>query len=303
MRLVRTLGDRQASPALGILQPRNHRFEGTRQPGHDDELPLVRLDDADHLVIEEPGIRADPDLTHCCGQLGKAGPEQPDGPGGGMHVARAKFPVPEISGLALEAHQRMVREAPPFTGIVAQAGLLLVSIQRQHGGVQVEHHPPERVGPLAQLGEQAIVEAAEFGQATEGETPEEPAQRGGIGIRGQSSQRLEDPIVAQQIGRFHAPQSQDDRVHQSEQHLRDAVSVVALRKGHLPMEVSPQAQPLEEVMEQKHTTKARQVVACEHNSKAPEPPSVTQRVLRSAWKSPLPITLLKAWLSARASIP
>ena len=76
----------------------------------------MRLDGTDYFTVEEPGIAANPYLTHRSGQLGETCPKQPDGAAGGVHVPRSEVAVPEISGLALEAEQGVIRWPAPFGG-------------------------------------------------------------------------------------------------------------------------------------------------------------------------------------------
>jgi len=300
MGLVLTFGDRQPWPDLGVRQARDHSFEGRGQPGDDDELPPARLDGSDHLVIVEPRIGAHPDLAHRLGQLGKAGPEQPDRPAGRVRIAGPELPMPEVLGLALEAQERMVRGAAPLVRIVADACFLLTPIQRQHRGVQVEQHPGQRLRTLAHRPEQPIVEATELEQSSGGEALEEPAQRRGIGISGQTGERLEDPISAQQLGRIETPEPQDDRIQQRQQHLRNAVGIVALGKAHAVAEVLTQSKASEEVMEQEHATKPCQVISREQDAHASGAPTVTQSALQSARKWPYTITMILAGLSCNA---
>ncbi len=145
-------------------------------------------------------------MTHRRGQLLEAGSKQPDGPSGGMHVARSELAVPEVPGLPLETDQRMVRGPAALPRVVAAARLLLMSVQGQDRRVQIEQRAPQRPRALTQSGEQAIVQTAEPGQSTDGEAPEKAPQRRRIGISGQPRERLEDTVALQQLGRLDPPQ-------------------------------------------------------------------------------------------------
>jgi len=131
VRLVETFGDFQPRPHLGIGQTRELRFEGTRQLGDDNELPSPSFDGRNHLAIEETRIGADPDWTHPGRDFGKTGRQQVYGSVTGVHVARAQFPVPEVSPLGLEADPGMIGGATLLARIVADAGLLLMPVQGQ----------------------------------------------------------------------------------------------------------------------------------------------------------------------------
>lgn len=269
MRLVQTFGYRQSTSNLSIPQPWDASSERPRQPRHDDELAPVRLDGADHFVVVKARIRAHPYLTRRSGQLRKAGPEQPNGSTGGMHIACAEFPLPEISGLPLEADEGMIRGSAALARIVPNMRSLLMPVQGQHRRVQIEQHAPQWPGPLTQSGEQAIVQATQLGQSPDGEASEEPSQRSGIGIGRQPRECLEDPIVAEQLGRLDAFQPEDDRVQQGEQHLGDAVRVVSLREPHLGVEALTHMQVVEEAVEEKNTTIPRQVIAGKGDANVP----------------------------------
>lgn len=171
--------------------------------------------------------------------------------------------MPAISGLAFEAHQGMIRGAAALARIVPDVRFFLVPVQGQDRRVQVEQHAAQRLGALAQFREQAIMQVAEFREATQGEAVEKPSQRSGIRVSRQPGQGLEDPVVAQQLSRLDAAQPKDDRIQQSEQHLRNTVGVVALRETYLSVEVLAQMQPVKETLEEKDASVSRQMIAGE----------------------------------------
>ena len=303
MRLVLALGDRQTPVHLGKGQSDDEGFQRTRQSGDDDKLAPTRFDRPCHFVVEDPRICAHPYLTQRGGQLLEAGPQQPDGPGGGMHVARAEFAVPKVPGLPLEADQRMVRGPAALPRIVASTRLLLMAVQGQDRRVQIEQHPPQRPRALTQLGEQAVVQAPEPGQSANGEALEKTPQRRGIGICRQPCERLEDAVALQQLGGLDPSQPQDDWVEQREQHLGNRISVVALGKANLLVETLAQMQALEKAVEQKHAAIPRQMVAGERNPDPPRSPAMTHRGLPEERDLPFPDNYTVVRLSGMTQNP
>jgi hypothetical protein len=91
-------------------------------------------------------------LTRRGRDFGKAGREQLYGSVARVHVAGVQLPMPEISRLGLEADpDDDIGGTTVFARIVAAASLLLMPVKGQHCGVQVEQHPPQRLGALPQL--------------------------------------------------------------------------------------------------------------------------------------------------------
>jgi len=190
------------------------RFEGTRQLGDDDELPSLSFDGRNHFAIEETRIGADPDLTHPRRDFGKAGRQQVYGAVTGVHVAGAEFPMPEISRLSLEANPGMIGGTTVLAWIVADVGLLLMPVQGQHRGIQVEDDTPSRLRALPDLRQQPVVDSTQLGQAADRQSVQEAPQGDGIGISRQPRESLEDTIAAQEIRGVQTAQSQDDRIQE-----------------------------------------------------------------------------------------
>jgi len=190
VRWVRTLGDFQPRPHLGVGQTWELEFEGTRQLGDDDELPSPSFDGRDHFAIEEAHIGADPDLTHRRRGFGKAGREQLYGSMTGMHIAGTQLPGPEIWPLGLEANPGMIRRTTMHARVVTDAGLPLVPAQREHRRVEVEDDAPSSLGALPEFRQQAVVDSTQFGQSANRQSAQEASQRGGIGIGRQTRESL-----------------------------------------------------------------------------------------------------------------
>jgi hypothetical protein len=291
MWLVHAFRDLEASPDFGILQAWDPIFERTCQPRHDDELPAMRFDRPHHFVVEESRIRADPYLTHRCGQLAEARSEQPDCANPRMHIAGSEFPVPAILGLALEAYQGMIRGTAALARVVADACLLLMSVEGQHGRIQVEQDSPQWLRALTHLRQKIIVKSAELEHAAQTKTSEEPAQRGRIRIGRQTRKCLEDTISTQQLGRLDPAQSQDDGIQQSKKHLGSGVGIVALGETNV-LEVPTHTQSLEEAVDQVDATEPREVVACEHDTDVSGATAMAQMPLPSKkWSAAITLIL------------
>ena len=116
------------------------------------------------------------------------------------------------------------------------------------------------------------MEAAKFGHAAHGEAAQEPPQRRRVGIGRQPREGLEGTVSAQQPSRFETSKPQDNRVQQREQHLRDAVRIIALPESHLGVEALAQTEPMEEAVQQKDATVPGQMIAREGHTDTSEAP-------------------------------
>ena len=195
------------------------RLERTRQLGDDRELSSTGLEGCDYLAIEETRIGANPDLTHRRRDFGQAGRQQVYSSVTRVHVAGAEFPVPEISRLGLEADPGMIGRTAVFVRIVADAGLLLMPVQGQHRGVQVEDDAPPRLGALPQFRQQAVVPSTQVGQSANRQPAQEPPQGDGIGISWPPRESLENTIPAQEIGGVEPTEPKNGRVQKRQPHL------------------------------------------------------------------------------------
>jgi len=63
-----------------------------------------------------------------------------------MHIARAKFAMPEILGDPIETEEWMIRRATPLFWIVTDPSHLLFAIKDEDGGIQIEDHLGRRTG-------------------------------------------------------------------------------------------------------------------------------------------------------------
>ena len=107
--LVTELGDLNAAAWSSVAQVSEPALDGAGQAGDDDEAGLSSFEPFNQAMIVKPLVGADYDRSYARRNLGEAGFEKVDDATGSMGVAGPQFPVPEVSALALEAEQRMVR--------------------------------------------------------------------------------------------------------------------------------------------------------------------------------------------------
>ena len=122
--------------------------------------------------------------------------------------------MPEISRLSLEANPGMIGGTTVLAWIVADVGLLLMPVQGQHRGIQVEDDTPSRLRALPDLRQQPVVGSTQLGQAADRQSVQEAPQGDGIGISRQPRESLEDTIAAQEIRGVQTAQSQHDRIQE-----------------------------------------------------------------------------------------
>jgi hypothetical protein len=158
--------------------------------------------------------------------------------------------VPEVLGLALEAEQRVIRGAAPLDRVVADPGLLLMAVDHQDRGVDVEDQPRRGPGTSHHRLQQSIVERTELGQRCRGDAEQEASQGRRVGVTRQPREVLEHAVLPQELRRLDSFEPEDHRVEQRQEHLPHAVAVVALADVYLSGQASPQVQAAEEAMQQ-----------------------------------------------------
>jgi hypothetical protein len=168
-----------------------------------------------------------------------------------VRVAGPQLALPEVLRLALEAEQRVIRRAPPLDRVVADPGLLLLAVEDQHGGVDVEDQPERRPRLDGHAVQQAVVQGAQLWERRRRRSQEEPPQGRRIGIAPQAGEVLEDPILAKQLRCLEAFQPKEHRVEKRQQHLADAVAPIPLKHcpvaGNGILESDPRQEAVQEV--------------------------------------------------------
>jgi len=256
-------------PGLGAYVPqvRQLAFDRGGQAGDNHEAGFVRLQPFDQGMIVKPFVGADDHRSDPGRDLREAGREEVECPAGGMRIAGPQLAMPEVLALALEAEQRVIRWPAALDRIVADPRLLLVAIDDQHRGVDIEDQSRRWPWLNGHPVKTAVVQDAQLRQGGGRHAKQEPPERGRIGIARQAGEVLKHAILPQQVGRFDPFESEDHRVEQGQQHLADAVAVVPLDQAHLAGHRILEPNSRQEPMEQIRTTIVGEVPFAKRNRK------------------------------------
>ena len=248
-----------------VVQLAQPTFDGSSQPRHDDKAPPLGVDPLHQLAIEKSFVGADNHTAYANRNLGAAGREHLAHPARGVDIAGPQLAVPEVAALAFEAQQRVIRPRAVSFRAVPNAGFLLLPVDDQNCRIEIEDQPRRDLPMSGHPLQQAIVHPSHSRQRGRRRAQQKTPQRGRIGIRRQTSQILEDPILAQQAGGLEALQPQHHRIEHGEDQLPDAVAIVALRQsyfaGHGVLETNAGEKPMKQV----HTSVMRQRFRVERN--------------------------------------
>jgi len=131
---------------------------GSGDFGHNGVGTWDGLDIFDHAVVVEGGIGTCPDISNARWQFGKALLQKRDGVGHWIRIAREIGPFPDIPGFAFEAKERLIRRTTSLFGVEPDASSLLLAIDRDHVGIQVEDHGGKGIGFHEELASKSVVE-------------------------------------------------------------------------------------------------------------------------------------------------
>ena len=150
-----------------------------------------------------------------------------------MSIARPQLAMPEVLALALEKEQWVIRGSAPLDRVVAAPRLLLLAVDDEHGGVNIEEQPCRPVrGRTSSAKETGRAAPAALGGGG-GDAQQKAPECGRVGITRQAGKVLKHTILAQQLCCLDPFQPEDHRIEQREQHFADAVAVVALGQAQL----------------------------------------------------------------------
>ena len=149
-----------------------------------------------------------------------------------MRIAREIGPFPDIPGFAFEAKERLIRRTTSLFGVEPDASSLLLAIDRDHVGIQVEDHGGKRVGFHEELSSESVVERLKGTQAARAEAFQKSSEGGWIWEGRKIGQILEDPILLQEDVGFDPSQSENDRIKNREDGVADGVAIVDLLKSN-----------------------------------------------------------------------
>ena len=117
-----------------------------------------------NYMIVESRVGPYANLSNIGRQLGDAFFQNLDGVRSRMGIAGEVDPFPDIACFPLETEEGLIGRAPSLFGIEPHFGTLLLSIHRQHFGVEVEDDGRERIGSHQKTTSKSIVEVLESRQ-------------------------------------------------------------------------------------------------------------------------------------------
>ena len=151
-----------------------------------------------NCMVVESRIGPCTDLSNPRRQLGDASLQNPDGVGSRMDIAREVDPFPDIACFSLETEKRLIRRASSLLGVEPHFGSLLLAIDGQDFGIEVEDHRGEGIGLHQKMATESVVEVLEGSQTSGTEAFQKPPQGGRIWISGKTGQILEDTVLLQE---------------------------------------------------------------------------------------------------------
>jgi len=249
--LIAEFGNLDPMAGADIPQVRQLAFDRGSESGNDDEPSAVGFQPLDERMVVKPFVRADNRQPDPSRPLRETRREQVECPPGGVGIAGAQLSVPEVLGPPFETEQGVIRWSPAFERIVADRGLLLLAVEHQHSGVDIEDQPRWGTRVSGHACQKAIVQFAEFRERRWRDAQQEPPQRGRIRVGLQPREVLIHAILAQQVGGLDAFESEDHGVEHGQHHLADAVAVVPLHHldvvGHRVLESDARQKSMNEV--------------------------------------------------------
>ncbi|MBI4426137.1 MAG: hypothetical protein HY567_01025 [Candidatus Kerfeldbacteria bacterium] len=221
---------------------------------------MLRLDPLDERAVVKPLVCSDNHALAWVGALGKASLQQSHYTASGVRIAWSQFSVPVIFALSLEAQQRMIGGTTPLDGVVADARLFLFAIEHQHRGVDVENESRRQVRAAAHASQKFVVQHAQTRQHLRRCAQQKSSQAGRVRITGQPRQVLEHPVLPQQLRSLEPFEPKDHRVEQRQQHLANAVTVVALPDTNMLCDRALESNAGQKPMQQVDTAIVRQIL-------------------------------------------
>src|SRR6266705_247990 len=266
--LVSKLG--HLEPALELVEARRPRalFDWPVFFGDDNIAQALIFQAADELAAEESRVGPNPDApaTDMRGHLGQATLKKENHSSVGRSIARSQRAVPKLLAIGLEAQQRVIRAAAFLFGIVANPGFLLMAIEGQDHGVQIEDQTGGSFGEPEELAPQLVVQTDQLADGFDRQTLQKPAQRGLIWKTTEPEKIEEGSVVLQQLGLVDAAQPGDRRVEQSQDQVGRTVVGVALRQLDLALEPPPQVKLLTKTVHKHQAAKVRQMLLVERKA-------------------------------------
>lgn len=166
-----------------------------------------------------------------------------------MDIPREVDPFPDIARLSLETEKGLIGRTSPLFWIEANLGSLLLAINGQDFGIEIEDHRRDGFGFHQKMATESVVEVLEGGQTSGAEAFQKPPQSSGIGICWKARQILEDAVLLQKNVGFDPAQTKDDWIKDGEDVVADRVSIVELLEPNGMGESRTKLDPLEKLLQ------------------------------------------------------
>src|SRR6266478_676789 len=267
VRLITELGRLHAAADGAITQRRELALDRLSQPRDDHKAGALELEPLDQRMVVKSLVCPHNHALSRIGALGKAGLQQSLDPTGGVGVAGPQLPVPVILALALEAQQGVIGRSTALDRVVTDSGVLLLTVENQYGRVHIEQQSSRPMRSIGHAFEEFVVQRTQARQHLRCCAQQKPAQACCLRIVRQSRQILEDAILSQQLCRLESFEAEDHRIEERQQHLADAVAIVALREMKLVCDGALESDLGEKAMQQIDAAVVRQVLRTEFDCK------------------------------------
>ena len=166
-------------------------------------------------------------------------------------------------GRGLQSIKSDDRNGGPFSGGCNLCAPLLLAIDRQNNGIQVELQLRPRLRQCEQLGPQLIVQANYLAYRRGRQAYEEAAQCGLIRESFQSDQRQKQSVVMENLGFIHALKAGNQDVEQRHDHVLGSVINPAGRGLETALEATAQTQLVTKPLNQEQPAEVGQRVSVE----------------------------------------
>jgi len=180
-----------------------------------------------------------------------------------MHIPGEVDSFPDIARLPLETEEGLIGGTPSLLGVEPDFGPLLVAIDRQDLGIQVEEDGGEGSGLHEKMTSPSIVEISEGGEAPGAEALQKSPQGGGVGIGGKAGQILEDTVLLQEEVGLDPSQSEEDRIENRQDRIADGIPMVALVEANGASQGTAKFHFLEKLLQKVQPTEVGQHVVFE----------------------------------------
>jgi len=171
----------------------------------------------------------------------------------------------------MRPRQRMIRGAPAFDGVVADARAFLLAVDDQDRRIDIEQQPSGSARPFGQALKEIVVQCAQARHHARRGAQQKSSQGARVGIVGQASQILEDTVLPQQLRGLDPLEPKHHRVQQRQEHLPNAVAVVALLEAQILRDRMLEPDPGQEPMQQVNAAIVRQVLRTERDTELTGP--------------------------------